>query len=57
MKKLLLGICMMLVSQMTVFASKDVTITVSSDGVTKEEAIAKLKEMVFADKEYCEVNE
>lgn len=41
MKKLLLGICMMLVSQMTVFASKDVTITVSSDGVTKEEAIAK----------------
>lgn len=41
MKKLLLGICMMLISQMTVFASKDVTITVSSDGATKEEAIAK----------------
>lgn len=32
---------MMLISQMTVFASKDVTITVSSDGATKEEAIAK----------------
>ena len=33
----------MLISQMTVFASKDVTITVSSDGATKEEAIAYRK--------------
>lgn len=40
MKKLLLGIITMLAIQTMAYAAKDVTITVSSDGATKEEAIA-----------------